>query len=97
MQAREQGPHARGRQHGATVSLRQRVIPSDLLGRVNSIYRMLGWGTILLGGLAGGFIAKIAGLRAPYIISGILRGAVLLMLLPALLAAARTQEPDPEA
>jgi MFS family permease len=80
-----------------TVSLRQRVIPSELLGRVNSVYRMLGWGTIPLGGLAGGFIASLAGLRAPYLISGMLRGAVLLLLLPALLAAARTQEPDRQA
>jgi MFS family permease len=80
-----------------TVSLRQRVIPSELLGRVNSVYRMLGWGTIPLGGLAGGFIASLAGLRAPYVISGMLRGAVLLLLLPALLAAARTQEPDRQA
>jgi hypothetical protein len=61
---------------------------------VNSVYRMLGWGTIPLGGLAGGFIASLAGLRAPYLISGFLRGALLLLLLPALLAAARTKEPD---
>jgi MFS family permease len=80
-----------------TVSLRQRVIPDELLGRVNSVYRMLGWGTIPLGGLAGGLIASVAGLRAPYVISGILRGAVLLLLLPALLAAARTQPPDRQA
>jgi hypothetical protein len=80
-----------------TVSLRQRVIPSELLGRVNSVYRMLDWGTIPLGGLAGGFIASVAGLRAPYVISGVPRGAVLLLLLPALLAAARTQEPDRQA
>ncbi len=78
-----------------TVSLRQRVIPGELLGRVNSVYRMLGWGTIPLGGLAGGFIAEFAGLRAPYTISGILRVAVLLALLPALLAAAHTQERQP--
>lgn len=55
---------------------------------------MLGWGTIPLGALAGGFIAQLAGLRAPYTVAGILRGAVLVMLLPALLAAARTREPD---
>jgi MFS family permease len=77
-----------------TVSLRQRVIPGELLGRVNSVYRMLGWGTIPLGGLAGGFIAHFAGLRAPYIAAGIFRGAVLLMLVPALLAAARARAPD---
>jgi MFS family permease len=76
-----------------TVSLRQRVVPDELLGRVNSVYRMLGWGTIPLGALAGGFIAQLAGLRAPYTVSGILRGAMLLALVPALLAAARAQEP----
>jgi Na+/melibiose symporter-like transporter len=37
-----------------TVSLRQRVVPDELLGRVNSVCRMLGWGTIPLGALAGG-------------------------------------------
>ena len=77
-----------------TVSLRQRVIPGELLGRVNSVYRMLGWGTIPLGGLAGGFIAHFAGLRAPYLAAGIFRGAVLLMLVPALLAAARAPAAD---
>lgn len=32
-----------------TVSLRQRTIPDALLGRVNSIYRFFGWGSIPLG------------------------------------------------
>lgn len=27
-----------------TVSFRQSVIPDDLLGRVNSVYRFFGWG-----------------------------------------------------
>lgn len=27
-----------------TVSLRQQIVPAHLLGRVNSVYRMLGWG-----------------------------------------------------
>jgi hypothetical protein len=48
-----------------TVSLRQRIVPSRLLGRVNSVYRMLGWGLMPLGALAGGFVAHAAGLRAP--------------------------------
>lgn len=74
-----------------TVSLRQRIVPGELLGRVNSVYRMLGWGTLPLGALAGGFVADTAGLRAPYVLAGILRGAVLLALLPALLAASRTR------
>jgi len=27
-----------------TVSVRQQIVPSELLGRVNSVYKMLGWG-----------------------------------------------------
>jgi MFS family permease len=73
-----------------TVTMRQRAVPDDMLGRVNSAYKMLGWGMIPLGALAGGLVAQAAGLRAPWIIAGTLRGLVLLALLPALLAAART-------
>jgi MFS family permease len=77
-----------------TVSMRQREVPAELLGRVNSVYRMLGWGTIPFGALAGGFVAHAAGLRAPYIAGGILRGVVLLALLPALLAAGAALRAD---
>ena len=70
-----------------TVSMRQREVPAELFGRVNSVYRMLGWGTRPLGALAGGIIAEAAGLRAPFIVGGILRGAIFLALLPALFAA----------
>lgn len=76
-----------------TVSMRQREVPAELFGRVNSVYRMLGWGTRPLGALAGGFVAHAAGLRAPFIAGGILRGAFLLVLLPVLLAAARPPRP----
>lgn len=46
-----------------TVSYRQRLIPDDLLGRVNSIYRMFGWGSMPLGAFAAGTL--IAALEAP--------------------------------
>ena len=55
-----------------TVSLRQRIVPGHLLGRVNSVYRMLGWGLMPAGALAGGFVAHAAGLRAPYLVGGLL-------------------------
>lgn len=42
-----------------TVSLRQRLIPDRLLGRVNSVYRLFGWGTIAIGTLLGGAIATL--------------------------------------
>lgn len=49
-----------------TVSYRQRVIPAELFGRVNSAYRFIGTGSIGLGALVGGQVAHYAGLRAPY-------------------------------
>ena len=46
-----------------TVSLRQSLIPSNLLGRVNSVYRFLAWGTIPVGALIGG--ALVSALKGP--------------------------------
>jgi MFS family permease len=37
-----------------TVSLRQSLIPTNLLGRVNSVYRFFAWGTVPIGTLLGG-------------------------------------------
>jgi MFS family permease len=69
-----------------TVTLRQRVVPAELLGRVNSAYRMIGWGLMPLGALAGGFVAHAAGLRAPYVIAGLLSAVALVAALPVLAA-----------
>ncbi|MDQ2837343.1 MAG: MFS transporter [Actinomycetota bacterium] len=77
-----------------TVSLRQEIVPSELLGRVNSAYRMLGWGLIPLGALAGGLVAHEFGLRAAYPIAGALRGIALLLALPILLTAVRAASTD---
>jgi MFS family permease len=71
-----------------TVSLRQQIVPAALLGRVNSVYRMLGWGLMPAGALAGGFVAHAAGLRAPFIVGGALTALALLAAIPLLLAAA---------
>ena len=76
-----------------TVSLRQQVVPAHLLGRVNSVYRMLGWGLMPVGALAGGFVAHAAGLRAPYVVAGLLCGVSLLAAVPCLLAARQTARP----
>jgi MFS family permease len=42
-----------------TVSWRQRRIPTELLGRVNSIYRFFGWGSMPLGAMAGGTMVAL--------------------------------------
>jgi MFS family permease len=45
-----------------TVSLRQSLIPTNLLGRVNSVYRFFAWGTIPIGTLfGGGLVALLEG------------------------------------
>lgn len=46
------------------ISLRQRVIPAELLGRVNSAYRLVGMGGMPLGAALGGVVAEVAGLAA---------------------------------
>src|ERR1700677_961272 len=73
-----------------TVTMRQRIVPDEMLGRVNSTYRMLGWGMIPLGALAGGLVAQAAGQRAPWILAGSLRGLALIAVAPALIAGARS-------
>lgn len=47
-----------------TVSLRQRIVPDELLGRVNAGYRLVAWGTMPLGAGLGGIIANTAGVPA---------------------------------
>lgn len=59
-----------------TVSLRQTIIPSHLLGRVNSVYRFLAWGMMPIGSILGGAIVSVTeqmatrdlGLRMPFFI-----------------------------
>jgi MFS family permease len=72
-----------------TVSLRQQIVPAGLLGRVNSVYRMLGWGLMPLGAVAGGFLAHVGGLRAPYTIGGIVCALALAVALPVLIRTGR--------
>lgn len=50
-----------------TVSLRQRIVPDRLLGRVNAGYRLLAWGTMPLGAGLGGLLGDLFGLRAVFL------------------------------
>lgn len=60
-----------------TVSLRQRIAPNRLLGRVNSAYRLLAWGTMPLGAATGGLLAHWFGLQTMFGIMGLLTIALL--------------------
>ena len=72
-----------------TVSLRQRLIPAELFGRVDSVYRFLGTGTMTIGAFLGGLIAFRFGLRATYWASAGILAIVLLVGAPRLLRLAR--------
>ena len=52
-----------------TITLRQAVTPARLLARMNATYRMLLFGALPAGALAGGLVGSIAGLRTAMIIS----------------------------
>jgi len=72
-----------------TVSLRQSLIPTNLLGRVNSVYRFFAWGSIPIGALIGGvLVSALEGplgremaFRSVYFIAG---GLALLLFLYAI-------------
>ena len=72
-----------------TVSMRQRLIPAELFGRVNSVYRFIGTGSTAFGALIGGQIAYSFGLRATYLASGIVLLVALITLGPVFLRAAK--------
>jgi MFS family permease len=61
------------------VSLRQRITPDRILGRINSSYRLVAWGTRPLGAAAaGGLLGELVGLRAVF---GIAAGLILATLI----------------
>jgi len=51
-----------------TMSIRQSVIPEHLFGRVQGAWRTVIWGAMPVGALAGGALARVAGLRAPFLL-----------------------------
>ena len=72
-----------------TVSMRQRLIPAELFGRVNSVYRFVGTGSTAFGAIIGGQIAYSFGLRATYLASGAVLLVTLITLGPIFLRAAK--------
>jgi len=48
------------------VVLRQTLIPQHLLGRVNSVYRLVAWGAMPVGAAVAGVVAKTAGTVAVF-------------------------------
>ncbi len=79
-----------------TVSFRQRVIPDELLGRVNSVYRFFGWGMMPVGAALGGLIvvgtdavaSRELALRMPWFVYGVSSMLLLVYAGPRLTTAA---------
>ena len=75
-----------------TVSLRQSIIPTYLLGRVNSVYRFFGWGSIPIGMFLGGaivtitqyFVSREMALRTPYLVGAVLGLLIFIFAAPRL-------------
>jgi MFS family permease len=78
-----------------SVSLRQRITPDRILGRVNSGYRLVAWGSRPLGAAAGGLIGETLGLRAVFGLAGALILLTLIGMTTVTDAAIAAAEQDP--
>ena len=65
-------------------ALRQALTPDRLLGRVISAFRLFSYGSVPVGSLLGGVLARSFGLRAPFLVAGIVIPVVALLCLPAI-------------
>jgi MFS family permease len=61
-------------------SLRQRSVPTELMGRVNSGIALLSWGSMPLGAIIGGVLATWLGLRGMFAITAALSLCLLLSM-----------------
>ena len=81
----------------ATISLRQRIVPDALLGRVTSAYRLVAFAAMPVGAALGGLLARGYGLAAPFTVAGVLLAgcavAALHWLPPSAIAAAEAAAP----
>jgi MFS family permease len=58
-------------------SIRQRIVPNHLLGRVMASFRVISWGSLPLGALLGGIVGQTFGLSAVFIGAAVIHIALL--------------------
>jgi MFS family permease len=58
-------------------SIRQRIVPNHLLGRVMASFRVISWGSLPIGALLGGIIAQTLGLTAVFVSAAVIHIALL--------------------
>ena len=76
-----------------TVALRQRLVPDDLLGRVNGAYRFAAMGAVAIGAGLGGALASIE-LRVPFFLAAATLAATAVGLLIVMRDASEQNEND---
>ncbi len=62
------------------MSTRQRLVPNELRGRVESAYRCVSWGALPVGAGLGGALAEAFGLRAPLVVAAVLSAIAVAVL-----------------
>src|SRR6266511_2642916 len=65
------------------ISLRQAIVPDRLIGRVNSVFQQLSMGMLPVGAALGGLLGHTLGLRAPFLITGVMLLAAAVLAMPA--------------
>lgn len=68
----------------ASLALRQRLIPDELLGRVGMVFRVVVFACLPAGALAGGLLARVTSYRHDFALAGAAQIAFLLVLAPRL-------------
>jgi MFS family permease len=81
----------------AAISLRQRLTPQDLMGRVGGAWRGLVWGAAPVGALFAGSLAALRGLRLPILLAGVLQILVAVVLARPLFRSIREGAQPPSA
>ncbi|MFG2984872.1 MFS transporter [Streptomyces sp. NPDC048258] len=94
---------------GATIVLsatvRQSIVPDELMGRVTAAGRLMSLGAAPIGALLGGWLATVGGLRAPYLVGAVFLAASTLISMTltsnrrveeAMAKAAQDRRPDSE-
>ncbi len=76
-----------------SVSLRQRLTPRHLMGRVGGAWRGIVWGAAPVGALVAGSVATIGGLKLPLVLAGGLQCVVAVVFARPLLRSTRDDNP----
>ncbi|GAB3034551.1 MFS transporter [Nocardioides flavus (ex Wang et al. 2016)] len=73
-------------------AVRQRAVPSELQGRVGSVYMICVMGGMLVGSLVGGLVAQVGGLTAPWWFAFVGSGVTLVLVWRSLAQIAHADE-----